>query len=94
MTLRRRVQDLLLGGIGLCKLGIFDEVQGVLVEQVQGHDVSATALEIHATVLHGGVMAASIGILDDELELGQPCRHALLTVADCLGLGAEALLHL
>ena len=38
--------------IGLFQTGVLDEVQRVLVEQIQGHDVGTTPLQIHVLVSH------------------------------------------
>ena len=46
---------------------VLDEVERGLVDQVQWHDMGAAALEVHVSILHCGLMSASVGVLDHEL---------------------------
>ena len=46
---------------------VLDEVQGGLMDQIEGHDVRTTALQVHVLVVHRRLMPAAIGVLDHEL---------------------------
>ena len=64
------------------------------MDQIQGHYVRATALQVHVLVVHRRLMPAAIGIFDHELKLGQALRNATMPVHVSDILPGRLLLHL
>ena len=50
------------------------------MDQIQRHDVGATALQVHILIVYRGLMSTAIGILYHKLKLGQALRHAVMSI--------------
>ena len=59
---------------------VLDEVQRWLMDQIQRHNVRATALQVHVLIVHRRLMPTAIGVLDHELKLGQALRNTTMPV--------------